>query len=523
MLRKYPCSWKNGARNGVMVAKLVTIRRALFTLAKLNALLVICASLAFPLTAIAKQDIEEAIVKIYTTRNSPDYDNPWSMRGSEAVTGSGCIIEDRQILTNAHVVENQTFIQVRRQGDPNRYQARVLHVAHDVDLALITVDDPKLFSGVQPLQLGKLPQLQQEVRVYGFPLGGDTLSITKGIISRIEHQVYVHSLKNFLAVQIDAAINLGNSGGPAIVNNRIVGIATQTMKSAQNIGYIVPTPIINHFFKDVKKGQYHGFPTLGVELQAIENPDQKEKFGMSQNQTGALITRILPGSPAENRLKINDVLMAVDGHAIANDISVEFRPKEWTSLVYYIQGHQIGEIIGLSILRQGEMETLRISLDKTAQEYDLVPLEFDVPPRYYIFGGLVFTPLTKNYLKTWADNWTKEAPQNLLSFLQSNYKATEGQEVVLLLKVLADDTNKGYHDLSDLVITKVNGKKIINLRDLMRIVEANPNDKYIVFEDADGKQIILNKKKAIKGNKKILATYHISQESFPGFMEGGPP
>jgi S1-C subfamily serine protease len=505
-----------------MVPKLVNMR-VLFTLAKLNALLIICASLAFPLTAIAKPNIEEAIVKIYTTSSSPDYDSPWTMHGSEAFKGSGCIIGDRQILTNAHVVEDQTFIQVRRQGDPNRYQARVLHVAHDVDLALITVDDPKFFSGVQPLRLGNLPQLLQEVRVYGYPLGGDTLSITKGIISRIEDQIYVHSKKDFLAVQIDAAINPGNSGGPAIVDNRIVGITTQINKSAQNIGYIIPTPIIEHFLKDVEGGEYHGFPQLGVKLQAIENSDQREIYGMSQNQTGALVIRICPGSLAEGKLKINDVLMKVDGHAIANDASVEFRPKESTSFSYYIQEHQIGESLELGILRGGKYETLRIRLDKTARDYDLIPMEFDTLPRYYIFGGLVFTPLTINYLKTWGDYWAKEAPAELLSRLQFNCKSTEGQEVVLLLRVLADDTNQGYHDLRDLVITKVNGEKIINLRDLIRVVEASPNEKYMVFEEANGKQIVLNKKRAVEGNKKILATYHISQESFPGLKEEAPP
>ena len=352
----------------------------LFTQTILNSLLIICTTLTFPLTAIAKQDIEKAIVKIYTTKNWPSYFNPWSMLVSEAVTGSGCIIEGRRILTNAHVVEDQTFIQVRRHGDPNRYQARVLHIAHEVDLALLTVDDPKFFSGVQSLKLGELPALRQEVLVYGFPVGGDTMSITKGVISRVEHTTYIHSLKSFLAAQIDAAINPGNSGGPAIVNNRVVGVATQSIKGAQNIGYIVPTPIIHHFLKDLEDGKYNGFPKLGVEVQDIANPDQREKYGMAENQTGALVTSIHPSSPVEGKLKVKDVLLAIDGHKIANGHSVEFRPREWTDFSYYIQGHQIGETIDLDVLREGKTETLHISLDKSVQDYRLVPTEFDVLP-----------------------------------------------------------------------------------------------------------------------------------------------
>lgn len=475
-------------------------------------------SLLDPLAAIANPDIGQAVVKIYVTSNSPDYDSPWNMLSPMAVTGSGSIIEGGQILTNAHVVENQTFIQVRRQGDPRRYQAHLLNVDEDVDLALLTVDDPRLLSGVQPLQLGQLPQLQQEVRVYGFPLGGDTLSITKGIISRIEHQMYVNSYESFLAVQIDAAINPGNSGGPAIVNDRIVGIATQSRSNAQNIGYIVPAPIISHFLKDVKAGHYHGFPSLGVRFQSLENPAQREKFGLTQDQTGALVVKIFPGSPAENKLTDNDVVLKIDGHTIANDVSVEFRPKEWTSLDYYIQEHQVGDVVNVIILRQGEMKSIQIDLDKTTNVFDLVPLEFNTLPRYYIIGGLIFTPLTINYFKAWGDNWTKDAPEKLLALWYPDL-STEGQEVVLLHKVLAYETNTGYQDLRDVVITKVNGEKVVNFRDFVRQVKASSNDEYLVFEDDRGNKIVLNKKQALEDNKKILSMYHILRESHLGFQE----
>jgi S1-C subfamily serine protease len=489
------------------------------SLARLFTLLVIAyISFSDPLAVFANPDIGQAVVKIYVTSNSPDYDSPWNMLSPMAVTGSGSIIEGGQILTNAHVVDNQTFIQVRRQGDPRRYQARLLIVDEDVDLALLTVDDQRLFSGVHPLQLGQLPQLQQEVRVYGYPLGGDTLSITKGIISRIEHQMYANSYENFLAVQIDAAINPGNSGGPAIVNDRIVGIATQSRNNAQNIGYIVPAPIISHFLTDIRAGHYHGFPSLGVRFQSLENPAQREKYGLSQDQTGALVVKILPGSPAENKLKIDDVVLTIDGHTIANDISVEFRPREWTSLDYYIQAHQIGDVVNLEVLRQGEMKSQQLILDKTTNVFDLVPLEFNVLPRYYIIGGLVFTPLTINYFKAWGENWTKDAPDKLLVLWYPDI-STEGQEVVLLHKVLAYDTNAGYQDLRDVVITKVNGKRIINFRDFVQHVKAIPNDDYLVFEDDRGNKIVLNKKKVFEDNKKILSMYHIDRESYLGLKE----
>ena len=177
------------------------------------------------LAAQAAPDIKDAIVKIYAVQSQSDYFRPWNKRGPVQGTGSGAIIKGRKILTNAHVVSDSTFLQVRRYGRSERYVAHVEHVSHAADLAILKVDDPAFFGDAPALELGALPKVQQEISVYGFPTGGDTMSITKGTVSRVEHQVYAHSSQSLLAVQIDAAINPGNSGGPAIVDGRIAGIA----------------------------------------------------------------------------------------------------------------------------------------------------------------------------------------------------------------------------------------------------------------------------------------------------------
>ena len=348
-------------------------------------------------------------------------------------------------------------------------------------------------------------------------MGGNTLSITKGVVSRIEHTRYAQSLKRFLAVQVDAAINPGNSGGPAIIKNRVVGIAMQGIDDADNIGYIIPTPIIHHFLQDVNDGKYDGFPKLGIGLHDLTSPAQRKKYSLAKNQTGALVTKVFHGSPIEGKINVKDVLLAIDGHQIENDLSVEFRPRQWTRFSYYIQKHHIGEMLELTFLRKGIKETIRVTLNKSANDLDLIPLNYDSLPRYYVFGGLVFVPLTMNYILTWGDEWYTYAPAELLSILRSSYKSPEKSEVVLLLKVLASETNEGYHSLNDLVISKVNGEKISSLKDLIQVVEMDTG-KYVVFEDTDGKEIVLNKKKAMESNNKILATYQIQQDRSQDLM-----
>ncbi len=461
------------------------------------------------------KDVKDVIVKIYTYHDLPDYQNPWSMRGTFASTGSGCIIKGKRILTNAHVVSEQTFIQVRRYGQSRRIPARVVAVSHAADVALLTVDEPDFFDGVEPLDFGTLPRAQQEVLVYGFPLGGDTLSITKGVVSRIEHTTYAHSACNFLACQIDAAINPGNSGGPAIVDGAIVGVAMQGISQADNIGYIVPVPIIEHVLKDLDDGRYDGFPSLGVVMQGMENPDLKKKYGMAPKQTGMLAVKVVRGSPAESALKEGDVLLSIEGHRIADDGTVDFRDKERTSISYYIQAHQIGEKLQLEVLRDGKPQPIEVLLSRSLEKDWLIPNDqYDVLPRYYVYGGILFCPLTVNLLKSWGGNWYATAPQELTSLLRFNYVTDERDEVVVALKVLAAPVNQGYQDLSNWIITEVNGRKVRNLRELVDLIETG-TDPFVTFKNTWGHQIVLDRARVAAAQAQILATYRIPEDRSP--------
>jgi S1-C subfamily serine protease len=472
--------------------------------------------LALTGSAVRAEDMKTAIVKIFTVVNTPDYYNPWSMRGTAAGTGSGAILKGRKILTNAHVVGNQTFIQVRRYGEAQRYAARVLSVSHEADLAILTVDDPDFFARGAALEFGELPAPQEEVLVYGFPLGGDTLSITKGVVSRIEHQTYTHASANLLAGQMDAAINPGNSGGPVLMDGKIVGVVMQGMTQADNIGYMVPANIIRHFFADIEDGRNDGFPSLGVVLEEMENPDFKRSYHMTKEQTGMLITRVLPGSPADGVLQEGDVLLRLAGHEIADDGTVEFLPGQRTSLSYWIQERQVGDAMELDFLRGGSPQTRTVTLHRPAVRDPLVPNEqYDVLPTYYVYGGLVFSPLTKNLLRAWGPNWYANAPNKLMAFLDENVPEVEDEEVVVALKVLAADVNQGYHSLNNWLVETVDGQRIRNMRELIAAVEKGAGQEFIVLGDGGGQVVVLDRKKAESSHAALLNTYRIPADRSP--------
>lgn len=187
------------------------------------------------------------VVEIFVTRQRPDYGNPWLTSGISTTTGSGVVIDTAAglaILTAAHVVADQTFLQVQRSGnhqDPNKYIAAVYAICHDCDLALLQVQSEHMdfWKDHEPAPIADIPSLRSVVLVAGFPVGGEQLSITEGVVSRIEGQTYSHSFRELLAITVDAAINAGNSGGPTFnVSGELVGIAFQVNFMANSNGHV---------------------------------------------------------------------------------------------------------------------------------------------------------------------------------------------------------------------------------------------------------------------------------------------
>ena len=172
----------------------------------------------------AKDQVSQAVVKITSYRQKPDWQNPWKMKPTEAGHGSGFLIENGWILTNAHVVSDSKMLLVRKLSTPEPFIAKVESIAHDSDLALLRVEDPDFYLDLIPLELGGIPELRSPVQAYGYPLGGHDLSRTEGVVSRIEFGTYLHpGIDSHLLIQTDSAINPGNSNN--ILNLRSINMA----------------------------------------------------------------------------------------------------------------------------------------------------------------------------------------------------------------------------------------------------------------------------------------------------------
>jgi len=471
--------------------------------------------------AQGKDYITQSIVKIIATHNHPDYESPWQRHGIHTVTGSGAIIDGKRILTNAHVVADQTLVEVQREGSGNTYTASVEYVCHSCDLALLNVSDDAFFEGATPLKLDGLPELQSQVAVYGFPTGGETISITQGIVSRIEVDYYVHSTDRFLLVQVDAAINPGNSGGPVISDGKIIGIAMQSLEHAENIGYIVPTPIIDHFLLDIKDGKLDGFPELDVFVQLMENDALREYVQLPRGQSGLLVTGI-GADPELNRvLRPGDVIMELDGYGIGRDgkINLTENIRVESSHVEYLK--QVGDTMKIKLLRDGKVQLTSIKL--SARKLRANNKEYDVLPRYFVFAGLVFQPISNGYLKS-----NRGSQYGLMSYipeytLQGYSKIIperiqdKRKEIVVLSRVLPDAINRGYKNMEGTVVYSVNGEVIKDLKHLTKVIDKAKGKNLQIVTDL-GNVIILDLILARKSLNRVLDNYQVYTDRSPDLM-----
>ena len=462
------------------------------------------------------KDIENSVIKIYTTQSAPDYFTPWRLLTPRQSSGSGSVIQGNQILTNAHVVANASYVQAQKHNDPQRYLARVTFVSHEADLAIITVDDPSFFADLQPLSIGLLPEPLQEVSVYGYPIGGKSLSITKGILSRVEQQIYAHAGAYLLAGQIDAAINPGNSGGPVIVDHQIVGVVMQANSGgrAENLGYFVPPSIIQHVLKDSSDGVNDGFPDLGFRTQALDSPAAKAAYGLKRSQDGVLVIKIFEGSPAAGAFMENDVILSIDDFDIAEDGTIRLSEDLLTDYKHAIDMHHIGEEIHVRYSRDGIERSTELKAEKARNNYSLVKGEqFDRIPQYYIYGGVLFVPLNMNLIKRWGSDWSRSAPVSLLQ-MRSEWSSPDKEEVVVALQVLAADVNLGYHDWRNWVVDSVNGRSIKNFSEFANLLKRNSKDN-VVFENKNGYQMVINHSEAMESEASILQQYRIPAAHSP--------
>jgi hypothetical protein len=348
------------------------------------------------------------------------------------------------------------------------------------------------------------------VSVYGYPIGGSRLSVTQGIVSRIDFQPYSHSgMDSHLTIQIDAAINPGNSGGPVLQGGKVVGVAFQGYSGdvAQNVGYMIPTPVAKRFLKDVEDGRYDRYVDLALSYKSLFNPAARQALGLKDDDRGVLVGSVYGGGASEGIVKPGDVLLAIDGLPIASDSTIPM-DKDSVPLAEVVERKFKGDTVTLDVLRDGKPLQLKVPLNGP-WPFTMHSNAYDEDPRFIVFGGLVFQPVDQNWM-------TEYRPDDLrlrymFDFFIEDKLYKEHPEIIALSGILADPVNAYAADFRNGILEEINGRKILKLSDAAEEF-AKPADYYVIKMAGVGRPIVLERKAVEAARQRILSRYGVTKE-----------
>ncbi len=458
------------------------------------------------------RSLQNSVVKLYVTMQRGNYAMPWQADPPANVTGTGFVIRGKRIMTNAHVVSDARVLQVRKQSDSRMFAARVEFIAHDCDIATLTVDDLSFFDDAAAVRFAdRMPGIDDEVTALGYPMGGVRLSLTRGVVSRVDYSTYSHSgADSHLVLQVDAAINPGNSGGPVLFKDRVVGLAFQGLQQAENIGYAIPLPVVRRFLADVEDGKYDGYPELGVVHMDTRNAALKKSLGLPGEASGVVVNFVDPFGAAAGFLRNRDVLLAIDGKTIAGDgtINVDGNDVTYGEL---LERKQRGEKIELRIWRGAAAMSLTVPLVQQEDPFIFRNL-YDRRPEYLIRGGLVFVPLTRELLRTFQSAQNTPAVQRLQYYVQ--YAKVDGlyrdfDQFVVLSRRLPHPLNSYLDPFINGIVVEANGRPIRNLAALKDSLEKDRDGFHVIRFAGMQDVIVLDATAVREADEAILRAYRV--------------
>jgi S1-C subfamily serine protease len=471
---------------------------------------------AMPAMPAAPGFVESSVVKIFSTIRAPDVARPWAKSSPSEATGSGVVVEGRRILTNAHVVLYASQVQVQAHQAGDKVAATVEAIAPGIDLALLRLDDESFFDKHPPLsRLAALPDVKDAVMAYGYPTGGSNLSITKGIVSRIEFTSYNFPVSG-LRIQIDAAINPGNSGGPAVVGDKMIGLAFSTLGGAQNIGYIIPNEEIELFLRDVADGSYDGKPAMHDELQTLENPALRAFLKLEKGVAGMVVHEPFG---TQSPLKEWDVITRIGDTPVDDQGMVQLGPNLRVRFQYLVQKQARDGKLALSVVRAGK--PLAVQLPVNLKRRVMVPdLQGTYPP-YFIYGPVVFSVASQQLISASGRGaMANMFGSPLLTRMLDSPAFPEEELVVVPAPFLPHKLAKGYDSPQGAVVKSVNGVAVKNLRHAVELLrDAKGEFITIDFERRNGEALVFSRKELDAATEELLTDSGIRSQGTPELMK----
>jgi S1-C subfamily serine protease len=428
------------------------------------------------------KEISESMVRVNSTLQSWNIAQPWEKNPARQRRSLAAIVEQNQVITTAEMVADATLIEVESTDGAKRARATVACVDYEANLALLKIDDAKesadFFLGKTPLAMANNPALGDTVDVIQVEENGHSL-FTSGQIRSADVRSTFLPGQSFLTFRVKASMQSSASSYslPVLHAGKLAGILS-SYDSKDQISDVIATPLISRFLMESQKPQYQGFPNLGVNIQSTDDPHFRKYLHLSEEVGGIFVSKVRKGSAAdEAKLLPRDVILAIDEFPIDRRGYYQdplYGRLPWMQLV---RGNRsAGDVITLKIWREGKELSLPVTLTRQEEDSRLVPnYQFGKAPRFLIKGGMIFQEITRPLLEAFGDEWESRAPLSYLHVLsEPELYEKDHDRMICLSGVIPTQATVGYEGLRHMIISKINGKSVRNMRELIQALKQTP-------------------------------------------------
>ena len=452
---------------------------------------------SIPVSAV---DIKTSVVRINSTQQTWNPGQPWEKNPPSQRRALAAIVAPQRVLTTSELVADATYLEFESPDGTHFAQAKVIAVDYEANLALLGPVSEKegnvFFEKTVPLAITAPPHIGQSLDILQIEDNGLAL-LTPGNLQSIDVTSNFLPGHGFLTYQVKASMQSAASSYslPVLLDGKLAGVLT-SYDSKDQICEVASTDIISRFVKDSAAGPYAGFPSLGISIARTEDSSFRQWLKLTDELGGLYIRSVRKGGAAEAAgVRMGDVLLAIDGHAI--DRRGYYQHPNYGSLFW---GHLIrggkstGESISLSLLREGQPLELKATLTREEESSRLIPgYNFGKAPNFLVKGGLVFQELSRPLLESFGENWQSRAPLNFLDALE-NPEKYEGkvERIVFLSGSIPTPATVGYEILRNLIVHKVNGKEIKDMRSLIDAFKGNLGELHSIEFDEQNFTVYLD-------------------------------
>ena len=432
----------------------------------------------------APADITASVVRINSTQQTWNPWQPWEKNPPRRRRALAAIVAPQRVLTTSELAADATYLEFESADGTRFAPAKVIAVDYEANLALLGPASPgegdALFQNTIPFEVSTPPKIGDAFEILQIEDNGVALK-TPGTLQSIDVTANFLAGHSFLTYLVKASMQSAASSYslPVLRDGKLAGVLA-SYNSKDQICDVASSEIIHRFLTEAADGNYAGFPSLGVSIARTEDASFRQWLKLKDDQGGLYIQTVRKGAAAELAgVKQGDVLLAVDGQPI--DRRGYYKHPNYGNLSW---GHLIrgekstGDTVTLSVLRDGKTLDLPATLTREEETTRLVPNHlFDTPPNYLLKGGLVFQELSRPILESFGEDWESRAPLDLLDAYENPEKYQDAvSRIVFLSGVIPTPATIGYERLRNLIVRKVNGKEVKDMKSLIAAFDGNTGE-----------------------------------------------